>query len=370
MKMDTVDISACNTVHAGDLSFETNYKHRIKGFTLVELMVGLAVGLFVSLAAISVFVSTRTLQTVASAETRMSENARLAMELLEKDFRSAGFSGCRALLADAPVSLLTPGNLLFLDTASDPAGIRGSHGSAGIFTPSLNSSLAALIPNSNSDLISVRVPIEPMSLGLSSPMSSSTGDPQVGSNTAGNMIVRTDIVLIANCKGAAIFQVTADNPGITGALAHIVGGIFDPGNASNDLKQIFRGDSAVYRLQTHHYYVAPGSHSGTNSIWRLIFPDPSNGEIPEEIVQGIDRMLITYGVDNGDQSIKKYVQADEISDWRNVISVRIQLLITTVRDGISLGSQVASFAGGTVVATDHRLRTQVTQVVTLRNRAP
>ncbi|MEO6897181.1 MAG: prepilin-type N-terminal cleavage/methylation domain-containing protein, partial [Caldimonas sp.] len=74
-----------------------------RGFTLVELMVGMAVGLFVLLVAISIFVSTRMLHSVGAASTRMSENGRLAMDVLQTDLRNASFGGCRPLLNDPPV---------------------------------------------------------------------------------------------------------------------------------------------------------------------------------------------------------------------------------------------------------------------------
>ena len=181
------------------------------GFTLVELMVGLAVGLFVSLAAISVFVSTRSLQTVSSSETRMNENARLALDILHQDLRSAGFQGCHQRIADPVGSLLVSSNGLFLDAN---AGLGGAHGDGAAFTPALNATLAALVPapDPNSDVLSVRVPVEPMSLGLSAPMTSSSGVPQVGANTAGNTFQSGDIALLANCKAAVIFQVTEANP--------------------------------------------------------------------------------------------------------------------------------------------------------------
>ena len=342
-----------------------------QGFTLVELMVGLAVGLFVSLAAISVFVSTRTLQTVSSAGTRMTENARLAMELLHKDLRSAGFLGCRSELADPPVSLLAAGSQAFLDPTTDIAGIRGSRGTGGAFTPALNATLAALTPNTNSDFISIRMPVEPLSLGLSAPMTSASGVPQIGANTAGNTIESGDIAMIANCKASVMFQVTEANPAVSGNLAHAVGGAFVPGNATDNFQHVFRGDSAVYRMQTRHYYIAPGSHANTNSMWRFTFPNPAGATNPEEVVQGIDRMLVSYGVDtNGDQTVNRYVGADGVTAWTGVVAVRLQLLSTTVRDGVTLGPQAASFAGSSVQATDRRLRTQVTEVVTLRNHAP
>ncbi len=341
-----------------------------RGFTLVELMVGLTVGLFVSLAAISIFVSTRTLQTVSSAESRRGENARLAIDMLNTDFRSAGFQGCKSRLAGPPVSLLAPGNGIFLDSGS--SGLGGSHGNGSVFTPALNVTLGSVAPTAphvDSDVVSIRVPVEPMSLGLSAPMTSSLGAPTVGVNTAGNILSTGDIVLIANCKAAAIFQVTSSSPKTTGVLTHAVGGSFDPSNSSDDLQHVFRGDSAVYRLQTHHYYIANSvQRPGTSSMWRYDFPN--GGLTAQEVVQGIDRMVVTYGVDNGDQTVSKYVDASSITSWDSVVSARIQFLSSTVKDGVALGSQPASFAGGTVIPTDRRLRSQVTEVVTLRSRAP
>ena len=343
------------------------------GFTLVELMVGLAVGLFVALAAISIFVSTRNLQVVGSSSTRMGENFRLAMELLHKDLRSAGFLGCRSRGADLPANLLVGPNDRFLDTANSFAGIRGSRGTGAGFLPALNATLAALAPNANSDFLSVRVPVEPMSLGLSVPMTSASGIPKVSANIPANNLVSGAIVLIANCKAGAVFQVTDASPKTSGNLTHDLGGVFNPGNATSDFQQTFRGDTAVYRLQTNHYYIAPGTHAGTNSMWRLSFPNPDNplaAPVPEEAVQGIDRMVISYGVDTGNQVVNRYVAADAVGLWDSVVAVRVQLLSSTVKDGVAMSAQAASFAGSTALATDRRLRTQVTEVVTLRSHAP
>ena len=340
-----------------------------RGFTLVELMVGLTVGLFVSLAAISIFVSTRTLQTVSSAESRRGENARLAIDLLHKDFRSAGFQGCKARLAGPPVSLLAPGTGVFLDSGS--SGLGGSFGNGTSHVPALSPTLASALAGArtDSDVVSIRVPVEPMSLGLAAPMTISTGVPSVGAATAGNTLSNGDIVLIANCKASAMFQVTEAAPATSGTLTHAIGGGYVPSNATDDLQHVFRGDTAVYRLQTHHYYIANSvQRPGTTSMWRYDFPN--GGAAAQEVVQGIDRMVVSYGIDNGDQVVNKYVDASGVASWDSVVSARIQFLSSTVKDNVALSPQPASFAGGTVVPTDKRLRSQVTEVVTLRSRAP
>jgi len=275
---------------------------------------------------------------------------------------------------------LTDSNNLFLGSATNlsVSGVYAVHGTGSSFAPALNAVLAALPkpPDPNSDVLSIRVPVEPLSLGLSAPMTISTGTPQVGANTAGNTFQSGDVAMIANCKAGAIFQVTAATPAATGVLTHATGGAFDPGNAGADLMNVYRGDSAVYRLQTRHYYVADSvDRPGTKSLWRYTFP--STAPRAQEVVAGIDRMVISFGLDTGvasdrDLTVNRYVTADALTSaqWESVLAARIQLLSTTVRDGVTLTPQAASFAGSTVAATDRRKRSEVTEVVTLRSRAP
>ena len=217
------------------------------GMTLVELMVGMAVGLFVATVAIATFVSTRTLNLVNSSTTRMSENGRLAMDLLHTDLRNSGFAGCRPLALrkdDPPVSVLSGGiDDGFITEGS--SGLLGYKGTGSGFSPVLTTTLAKLgtsaIPGSttplpNSDIVSVRVPADTVALGVIGAMSSTTAAPQLKAATADNPIRLGDIVLIANCKAAAIFQVTEVDPVATGVLTHAVGDGSPRTNASTDLR--------------------------------------------------------------------------------------------------------------------------------------
>ncbi len=348
---------------------------RERGMTLVELMVGLAVGLFVSLIAIAVFVSSRTLNVVNASGTRMGENARLAMDLLEDDLRSAGFQGCHDHAADPPLSLLNAAAALdagFLDGGS--TGIAGHRGSGSGFAPLLPAALAGLTPApaQNSDILSVRVPADRLSFGLTAAMATTSAAPQVGAATPGSTFRQGDIALIASCKAGAIFQITEAYPAASGNLEHAVGGSTVPGNVSADLLQRYRGDAAVYRLQTRHYYVAPSVlHPGTNALWRYTVPATTDGANPQEVAAGIDRLNLSWGLDTeGDQSVNRYVSADGVSSWEQVVAVRLHMLSATTKDGVAQAPQTVEFAGSAVTATDRRLRTVSTELVTLRSRAP
>ena len=348
---------------------------RQRGMTLVALMVGLAVGMFVSLIAIAVFVSSRTLNVVNASGTRMGENARLAMDLLGDDLRSAGFQGCHDLAAGPPLSLLDPVkavNAAFL--AEGSTGLAGHRGTGAGFAPELPAALAALTPAplQNSDILSVRVPADRLSFGLTAAMATTSDAPQVGAATPGNTFRQGDIALIASCKAGAIFQITEADPAATGSLAHANAAGFIPGNVSADMMQRFRSDAAVYRLQTRHYYVAPSQmHPGTNALWRYTVPAATDGANPQEVAAGIDRLNLSWGIDpDGDQNVNRYVSADDATVWDQVVAVRLQMLAATTRDGVAQTPQTVEFAGSELTATDRRLRTVSTEVVTLRSRAP
>lgn len=351
-----------------------------KGMTLIELMVGLAVGLFVSVVAVTLFASTRTLASVGTSGTRMSENGRLAMDMLHRDLRNAGFQGCKSENAEPPISKLKPANNggKFLDTGT--TGVVGYRGTGAGFSPALSGALTAAaiaaiaVPSNDSDVLSLRVPIESVSLALTAPMTLSTGTPQVGAgNIPAGTIVQGSIVMIGSCKAATIFQVTEANPPATGALTHDTAGS-NPGNVDLDLRQVYRGDAAVWPMQTHHYFVAPSvDRPGTRSLWRYAFPASAGKVEPdlEEVAAGIEKMAISYGVAKPtERNLNRYVAADAVTNWDDeVLAVRIQLLAATAQDGVSRSLQTVQFAGSAVTATDHRLRTVLTEVVTLRNRA-
>ena len=209
-------------------------------------------------------------------------------------------------------------------------------------------------------------------LGIVAPMASALAAPQVAASSPANTLAMGDIVLIASCKASTMFQVTEPNPAVTGVLTHGIGGSFTPGNATDDLQQRFRSDATVYKMETRHYYVAPSAlRPGTNSLYRFVVPGSGAAE---EVASGVDRLSISYGVDGaaaaGQQNVDHYVAADGVSAWDQVVSVRIQMLIATAKDNVARSTQSVDFAGSSVAFADRRLRTVLTELVTVRNGAP
>src|SRR3970040_1032548 len=71
--------------------------HKQYGMTLIELMVALAIGAFLMIGAITVFMQSRTTFRVTESLARMQENARFALDLLETDVRMAHYWGLNTI---------------------------------------------------------------------------------------------------------------------------------------------------------------------------------------------------------------------------------------------------------------------------------
>lgn len=68
-------------------------RHKQNGMTLIELMVALAIGAFLMIGAITVFMQSRTTFRVTESLSRLQENARIAIEIMEPDIRMAHYWG-------------------------------------------------------------------------------------------------------------------------------------------------------------------------------------------------------------------------------------------------------------------------------------
>lgn len=73
--------------------------HRQRGMTLIEMMVAMAIGVFLTWGAIEVYVQSKRNYGTSESVARLQENARFALETLEPDIRLAGYWGLHGYFA-------------------------------------------------------------------------------------------------------------------------------------------------------------------------------------------------------------------------------------------------------------------------------
>ena len=338
-------------------------QRRHAGFSLIELMLGLAVSLLLVAIMASIYLSSKQSSRVIDTTGRLQEGARYAMETIRHDLSMAGFRGCYSA-TNSPVSMLnTP--TAYAYQFDQP--IFGYHASGGSWSPALDASISALLPASGNDILSIRL-VHDNGSALTTGMTTSK-DPLM--LTSGNFS-QGDLILLADCTTQTVFQATQVNSAPSPVtIKHDISTQPAPGNVNDDFGHVFNTDATAYRVLTRTYYIAPGK-VGLNSLWAYSDPDYNSGSAQaQELVEGVEQLALLFGVDtDNDQAANRYVTADKVTDWNKVVSVRLQLLMVSVQDNVAPVKQSYSFPLGTTsqTAPDNRIRSVFTSVITLRNR--
>ena len=338
-----------------------------RGMGLVELLVWMAISLLIISVIGVVYGNTKQLTRVNDTVSRLQENGRFVVYLLDRDIRMAGFHGCDS-------ARVTPTSVLSSTAYPYQFGvaIAGYRGASGSWSPSLPTEITALTPAplAGTDVVTIRF-IDGTAVPLTAAMLSPPGDGSDDIQVApGSALATGDVLLIADCTVSAIFNATDVNLG-NGKIKHDTGGP-SPGNSTKVLGTAFRTDASVYRLITRTYYVAPSARKpGTNALWSNSVPAYDGQAQPEEMVEGVDGLALVFGEDlDGDKAANRYVTANAVGTWNNVVSVKAQLLLATVRDNMATAPQAYTFNGVTTTPTDRRLRSVLSSVITVRNRVP
>ena len=337
------------------------------GLSLVELMIGLALGLFVVAVMGTMYLGSRSTFQAQESGTRLQENGRYAVEALANDIRMSGFRGCQG---DEAVdnTLNTPTALLY--NFGQP--IWGARNLGGAWVPALSAPADALGALPAGDVIVVRRP-SGVGWALIDQMASPAADLAISPTTG---FAQGDLLMVADCSGASVLQATNAGPGAAGVISHNAGaGGGVPGLASSSLARSYAHDARVWRMQTLIYHLADSARRpGETALWVSVHPVYDGGSARRELVTGVERLAVTYGVDtDGDLAADRYRSADQVANWAQVVNARVELLLAGGSDGQATQATQAQpyvFNGLSVTPTDKRLRTVMSTVVSLRNALP
>jgi type IV pilus assembly protein PilW len=366
---------------------------RGRGLTLIELLVALVMGLVLIAGVVTVFVANKETYRFQDAMSRLQENGRLALLLLERDLRNAGAGGCIGKVTNIQVMLNKPAE--FPAFYGPPiVGIDNWNGSG---TDATN--YFKVSPKLGTDVITIRGG-EGSGIRISKQPGWTAGNACGGANihtTPHADICKFDNIMVTNCKDAAIMQATnvQANSGQLSVVDHNTG-TGTPGNETHCVNDYYGPPSPgeIVRLNLRTYYVKDNGRQGT-SLYRAGFRRPggcpkNNQDTPisvdEELVEGVEDMQVLYGIDkNGDGNVTYEVAPAATSDdWGKVVSVRVNLLLQSVDPKVlshatdaSLIVSKASYQGSSEFHSwdlagveDSRLRQTYMTTVAVRNRVP
>jgi type IV pilus assembly protein PilW len=346
--------------------------HSARGFSVVELMVAIAISLLLLAGVISIFVSSKSSYETNERLSRIQENGRFALNSVMTDLRASGFVGCARQPTYLSTSLNDAAMLQWNFLAGPVTGFEAS--GTDTWTPAMDANVPS--PLSGSDVLVVRVPVrERVALPLTANVGAPTNTLQVAAGSS-NGVETGDIALAYSCEAISVFQVSDYNAG-TGVISHVANASGQvPGNANNTVNYSYRqAVTHVVPVETVAYFIAPSARvgdatdpapAGTTSLWRR-----RGLHAAEELVEGIEQIQVQYGVDNnGDVIVDDYLTADAVGNWNDVISVSVALLARSLEEyGVDTDSRTYTLLDVTVAApADRRLREVFTATASIRNR--
>ena len=282
---------------------------RQSGISLIELLISIAIGLFLLVGVISVFGNSHRVYHQLNLASQQIENGRFAVQMLTDDIGLAGFYGRYYNL------LSTPG------TAPDPC--------------------------ETTDMAKLRTASALVLQGFDATRGSLTCVPTA------NYLAGTDVLVVRRADSS----VTA--PALLTAEQVYIQANADPNDSGNPLIALGTAsnftltniDSTVAPIRKYHvhiYFISPCSipnGGGTTctgasddggvpipTLKRLeLTIDPADGTrkmVVTPLVEGIENLQIDYGLDSDNDGSPNgaYVTAPALTDWQNVVAVRINVL--------------------------------------------
>jgi type IV pilus assembly protein PilW len=328
------------------------------GFGIVELMVAIALGLFLVGGAISVFVTNQQAYRTTEQLSRMQESGRTAVELMARQLREAGGSPCgRNILTGNTIN--NSGTYWWSNWEDGMEGFNDNEvaGAVAFGTAEgerIDGTDAVFLvfgdANNNAVIENHTPPVNAVF--------------QVASADHG--LIEGDIVLVCNYRQAAIIQITnvnaanrtvVHNTG-TGTPGNCSVGLGFPTDCTSVIGNLYEfGNGFLVRLAAETWYVGANGRGG-RSLYRARLVN--NAGVPstrnEEIAEGVTDLQITYlQLDAAGALPADYVDASAVTEWSDVTAMRVTLTLQSLQN----------------VGTDGApLERQMTYVVSLRNRLP
>ncbi len=338
-----------------------------RGVSLVELMVALVLGLIVTGAALSLVLANRRTYEATERLGRLQENGSVAFELMARDVREAAGNPCDGVV-DLVNVLKNPASAWYLDFAD---GLHGYTGAQAFADAAFGTAPGARV--AGTDALELKSAVDGVAIVKHNPPSA-----QFQVSTKAHDLHPGDIALACDFNHAAVFQVTNAQPGTNDTIVHNTGTTVTPGNCTSGLGSprdcskptgtayefgcrfggqdptidcklaANRWTALIARVRASRWYIGHNARGGTSLYQSRLRNVGGKLQVDlDEVADGVQDMDLSY-LERGADT---YRTADAVGDWRNVVAVRIALVLAATADG-------------------QPLRRPLGHVVAIRNRVP
>lgn len=311
------------------------YRH-MRGLSLVEIMVTVAIGLIITLGVVGVVGVNQQNLRITEGLSESQENARMAFELIARDVRQARDTSC----GPVPSAQVTDLGSSWWENWNPIVGFPATTATSAVSTGAakeqrVNNTGALQLQGTTDAFLINSIAAANNKATLSSSTHTLTNGP----------------IVICDLENASLHNVTA-SAGAEITIAPNVA-VTDPDNP--------QFQAARYTAVTWYIGNNGRADEGGRSLYR-IRRTPNGTTVTEEILPGVVDMVIRYHR-RGQAAFETTPPADE-ETWDTVNAIELTLITETTQAKVTTDS---ASADSELVGTDGRLRRTLTHVIALRN---
>lgn len=341
---------------------------RQTGFSIVELMVAILIGLIILAGVIQVVATSKTSFVGQEEMSFIQENARYAMDVIGKDVQGAGYWGCAgsganvALVAGVDNVAAQP----FLGMLS-VEGFLNETDAPDAYADKLRT-LAGGAKSESLLLRSFSGPAVPVESHVGTTLTLLDNHNMADGNYVG--------IVAEDCQRIGIFRAaTAENDTITYAASQnnsinsikpeLGKSIICPGaDCSTTYSQNYNPGAVVMNFTSHAYFIGESTAlPGLPALKRAVLRNGAVAE--EEIALGVEDMHLRFGVRENNNL--RYWSANAVPNWNNVVAVEVTLLMRSQSPSLP-GNETLAFAEGTRTYNNRFMKQMVSSTFRIRNR--
>jgi type IV pilus assembly protein PilW len=337
-----------------NISTQHTAQYRCRGFSLVEMMLAMLIGIIITGGVMSLYINTRDAQRSSDDQLQMVADARFVIDTLGYDIRHAGSWGGTAVQSVIDCRFSPDAKCSFGDTLPLATGDCAPSDYINLDRPIFGaddsnpygSTCATMNYRPNTDILQARY---------------------ADSTFVTTAAVAKDTAYIrANSTNGKLFVASAD-----GTIPDHDGNKWE----SPEFDYVTKN----YPLVSHVFYVSTETDPGDGiPSLRRVTLDAGPLMNDEVIVSGVEDLQVQYGIvdpvanPQNKKTVVSYVNASAIScdlDWQKVSAIKIFVLMRSEkrdRDGIQ-GNRTFTYAGKTADETDGYRRFLISSVIELRN---
>lgn len=287
-----------------------------RGFSLVELMIAVALGAALLFGVIQIFDSNKQSSRLQHAFVEVQEAGRIASELLVREIRMADYWGCLRD-TDEINDMLDPDS-----GAHSKYSYVGAEGVMGV--NDVEDSVADIgnvVVRPDTDVLTIKGARRLNGFAIGG--ATETGDTTINITRGEASIPIGSVVLLSDCQSGELFANTQDTTPANAVLGHSLDAVTPISNIESQLSRDYGDDdgAALYIPFTKTFFIGKNGQEG----WSLYSHDITD-EDADELVRNVDDLQFLYGVDSDSNgSADLFSEAPSSAQMNQALSIRTQI---------------------------------------------